>query len=75
MVVYAGKRFLGLETRADNFVRAGRLDEVRVAGRISVRIGGRSLALFFHEGKVYAMDNRCPHMGFPLHRGPCKTVS
>jgi nitrite reductase/ring-hydroxylating ferredoxin subunit len=69
VVVYAGKRFLGLETRADNFVRAGRLDEVRVAGRISVRIGGRSLALFFHEGKVYAMDNRCPHMGFPLHRG------
>jgi nitrite reductase/ring-hydroxylating ferredoxin subunit len=58
-----------LETRSDNFVRASRLDEVRAAGRISVRLAGRSLALFFHEGNVYALDNRCPHMGFPLHRG------
>jgi nitrite reductase/ring-hydroxylating ferredoxin subunit len=58
-----------LETRSDNFVRAGRLDDVRAAGRISVRVAGRSLALFFHDGKVYAVDNRCPHMGFPLHRG------
>jgi nitrite reductase/ring-hydroxylating ferredoxin subunit len=58
-----------LETHADNFVRAGRLEEVHAAGRISVRLAGRSLALFFHDGKVYAVDNRCPHMGFPLHRG------
>jgi nitrite reductase/ring-hydroxylating ferredoxin subunit len=34
-----------------------------------VRVAGHSLALFFHDGKVYAVDNRCPHMGFPLHRG------
>jgi nitrite reductase/ring-hydroxylating ferredoxin subunit len=34
-----------------------------------VRIAGRSLALFFHNGRVHAVDNRCPHMGFPLHRG------
>ena len=58
-----------METRSDNFVRAGRLDDVRAAGRMPVRVGGRSLALFFHDGKVYAVDNRCPHMGFPLHRG------
>ncbi|MBV9454017.1 MAG: Rieske (2Fe-2S) protein [Rubrobacter sp.] len=61
-----------MKTRSDNFVRAGRLDEVRAAGRISVRLASRSLALFFHEGKVYAVDNRCPHMGFPLHRGTVK---
>ena len=58
-----------METQSDNLVRAARLDEVRAAGRISVRLAGRSLALFFHDGKVYAVDNRCPHMGFPLHRG------
>ncbi len=34
-----------------------------------VRVAGHSLALFFHDGKVHAVDNRCPHMGFPLHRG------
>jgi nitrite reductase/ring-hydroxylating ferredoxin subunit len=53
----------------DNFVRAARLDDVCAAGRMPVRIAGRSLALFFHDGRVYAVDNRCPHMGFPLHRG------
>lgn len=30
------------------------------------------LALFHHEGQLYAVDNRCPHMGFPLHRGSVK---
>jgi nitrite reductase/ring-hydroxylating ferredoxin subunit len=58
-----------LEKRSDNFMRAGRLEDVRTAGRTSVRLAGHSLALFFHGGKVYAVDNRCPHMGFPLHRG------
>ena len=29
----------------------------------------RPVAVFFDEGRVYALDNRCPHMGFPLHRG------
>ena len=42
---------------------------MRAAGRTSVRIAGHSLALFFHDGRVHALDNRCPHMGFPLHRG------
>jgi nitrite reductase/ring-hydroxylating ferredoxin subunit len=23
----------------------------------------------FDAGQVFALDNRCPHMGFPLHRG------
>jgi nitrite reductase/ring-hydroxylating ferredoxin subunit len=58
-----------LDTRSDSFVLAARLDDVRAAGRTSVRVAGRSLALFFHDGRVYAVDNRCPHMGFPLHRG------
>src|SRR5215210_3809535 len=34
-----------------------------------VRVAGHSLALFFYDGLVHAVDNRCPHMGFPLHRG------
>jgi nitrite reductase/ring-hydroxylating ferredoxin subunit len=45
------------------------LEDVRTAGRTSVRVAGHSLALFFHDGRVHAVDNRCPHMGFPLHRG------
>ncbi|HKD38439.1 MAG TPA: Rieske 2Fe-2S domain-containing protein, partial [Pirellulales bacterium] len=29
----------------------------------------RPIAVFAHDGKVSAVDNRCPHLGFPLHRG------
>ena len=32
--------------------------------------GGRhGIAVFVSEGRAYAVDNRCPHMGFPLHKG------
>ena len=34
--------------------------------------GGHTIAVFHHEGEVYAVDNRCPHMGFPLDRGSVK---
>ncbi len=51
------------------FIRAAGMDELREKGRLAVRAGGRSLALFLEGGEVYAVDNRCPHMGFPLDRG------
>jgi nitrite reductase/ring-hydroxylating ferredoxin subunit len=31
--------------------------------------GGYGIAVFAHEGRFFAIDNRCPHMGFPLSRG------
>jgi nitrite reductase/ring-hydroxylating ferredoxin subunit len=36
---------------------------------MSVNVEGHTLALFAYGEQVYAVDNRCPHMGFPLHRG------
>jgi nitrite reductase/ring-hydroxylating ferredoxin subunit len=30
---------------------------------------GRAILLVLDEGRVLALDNRCPHMGFPLRRG------
>ncbi|MGH9723043.1 MAG: Rieske (2Fe-2S) protein [Bryobacteraceae bacterium] len=35
----------------------------------AVKVEGRSVALFQHQGSVYATDNQCPHMGYPLTRG------
>ncbi len=55
--------------RKTGFVRAASLEKLREAGRLNVQVEGHSLAIFDHGGKVYAVDNRCPHMGFPLHRG------
>jgi nitrite reductase/ring-hydroxylating ferredoxin subunit len=53
-------------------VRAARLDDVREAGCRVVHVEGRTIALFSHNDGVYAVENRCPHMGFPLHRGSVK---
>ncbi|MDQ3795531.1 MAG: Rieske (2Fe-2S) protein [Actinomycetota bacterium] len=60
---------MAAKTETGAFVRAASLENLRQRGRLAVRVGGHSLALFFEGGKVYAVDNRCPHMGFPLDRG------
>jgi nitrite reductase/ring-hydroxylating ferredoxin subunit len=54
---------------ADTFVRAASLAELREAGRLVVHVDGSTLCLFADGDAVHAVDNRCPHMGFPLHRG------
>ena len=33
---------------------------------------GHTLAVFWHNERAYAVDNRCPHMGFPLAQGICE---
>jgi nitrite reductase/ring-hydroxylating ferredoxin subunit len=52
-----------------NFVRAATLGDVRDTGYKVVHLNGHTVALFAHDGKIYAVDNRCPHMGFPLDKG------
>ena len=56
-------------TEIDELVRAASLSELRAAGRVVVAVGGQTLCLFADGDEVHAVDNRCPHMGFPLHRG------
>jgi len=43
--------------------------EAREASPQVVTVGGRTVGLFYHEGSFHAVDNRCPHMGFPLSDG------
>lgn len=54
---------------ANRYVCAARLDQLRQAGRLSVSLDGQAILLVAQGERVYALDNRCPHMGFPLHRG------
>lgn len=52
---------------ADRLVRVGRIEELSKPRIVS---GGRhGIAVIADGDKIYAVDNRCPHMGFPLHRG------
>ena len=52
-----------------SFERVASAAEAREASPQVVRVGGRTIGLFYHEGSFYAVDNRCPHMGFPLSDG------
>ncbi|MFB6254663.1 MAG: Rieske (2Fe-2S) protein, partial [Halobacteriaceae archaeon] len=52
-----------------NFVHAADLSELKEEGRKLINKNGQAIALFYHEGDVQAVDNRCPHMGFPLTEG------
>ncbi len=58
-----------LSAYAEPYVRAASLAEVRDAGCQVVHVNGHTIALFSHDDRVFAVDNRCPHMGFPLNRG------
>jgi len=50
-------------------VRAGSLSELRDAGRLLTKVGQVPVVVFWHDRRPWAIDDRCPHMGFPLHRG------
>ncbi len=52
--------------------RAAALAELDPSGCKTVHVNGRTLLLWRYDGHVYALDNRCPHMGFPLDRGTCR---
>lgn len=52
-----------------NRVRVGSLEELRRKGVIVVAGPYCPIAVFWYNGQIYAVDNRCPHMGFPLHKG------
>ncbi|MGH3065513.1 MAG: Rieske (2Fe-2S) protein [Gaiellaceae bacterium] len=56
-------------TVIDGLVRAASLAELQAAGRLVLNVDGHTLCLFADGDAVHAVDNRCPHMGFPLHRG------
>ncbi len=58
-----------MATGTANFVRAAQLSDVPQDGCHAVQLQGHAIALFAHDGQVHAVDNRCPHMGFPLNRG------
>ena len=61
-----------MATMTDTQIRVGTLEELRMRGCTVVTGGGHTIAVFAHDDKVFAVDNRCPHMGFPLDRGTVK---
>jgi nitrite reductase/ring-hydroxylating ferredoxin subunit len=50
-------------------VDVGDLQELQKAGCLVGKVGTQPVCVVWHEGRAYAVDDRCPHLGFPLHRG------
>ncbi len=59
-------------------VKAGSLEQLKSDGRLVAKAGNHPVCVFWSgesggdgdgDGRAYALDDRCPHMGFPLHRG------
>jgi nitrite reductase/ring-hydroxylating ferredoxin subunit len=51
------------------FALAGSLGELKAKGRLVVHGAHRPIHVIYDRGRIFALDNRCPHMGFPLERG------
>ncbi|MGF6485042.1 Rieske 2Fe-2S domain-containing protein [Paraburkholderia sp. JPY419] len=58
-----------MDPRDEEFVLAGSLEELRAKGRCIVQGGHGPIVVICDRERVFALDNRCPHMGFPLERG------
>ena len=58
-----------MPTQQEDFTKVAKLPEVPEGKPKAVRVKGHSIALFNIGGRIYATDNQCPHMGYPLTRG------
>ena len=58
-----------MDASPTDFVRAGSLEELKAKGRLVVHGPHRPILVVHDKDRVFALDNRCPHMGFPLDRG------
>jgi nitrite reductase/ring-hydroxylating ferredoxin subunit len=58
-----------MDTTSLDFVHVASLEELKAKGRLVVHGRHRPILLLYEDRHVFALDNRCPHMGFPLERG------
>ncbi|HEY3281753.1 MAG TPA: Rieske (2Fe-2S) protein [Armatimonadota bacterium] len=58
-----------MRAMGEHCVCAASLKDLGPGGCLVVQLEGLTLALFRVEDRVHAVDNRCPHLGFPLSRG------
>jgi methionine sulfoxide reductase heme-binding subunit len=51
------------------FVEAGRVDQIADGRGRSVMVAGKRVAVFRHEGRIFATSNVCRHQGGPIGEG------
>jgi nitrite reductase/ring-hydroxylating ferredoxin subunit len=68
-VIFLTMASLCAATDLAGFFRAASLANLEAERMMTVHGADRPVLLCWHEGEVFALDNRCPHMGFPLSKG------
>lgn len=58
---------------SDEFVHAARSQDVREGEMTKIKIGGRPLILTRFDGRLYAIDARCPHAAADLTAGSLRS--
>jgi len=58
-----------LTSTVAEWTRAADLACLQPSRPIAVKLRGKHIALFLHQGEVLACNNRCPHEGYPLVEG------
>ncbi len=59
-----------MSSQNGQWIHAGSLDDIPDGEARPVSVGqGRTIAVFHVDGRLYATDNQCPHIGYPLTRG------
>ena len=43
--------------------------DLRTEGRLTTKVGSLPVVVFWHDERAWAIEDRCPHMGFPLRQG------
>ena len=61
---------MSADLEIDNWIQVCTLEELERDGVKVVSGEGHPVAVFFDQGRVYALGNRCPHMGFLCTAAP-----
>src|ERR1700704_5593281 len=48
---------------------AGTAEELRKSGQLVTKVRRLPVVVLWHDERAFAIEDRCPHMGFPLHQG------
>ncbi|KFP47887.1 Rieske domain-containing protein, partial [Cathartes aura] len=48
-----------VEMEPDGLILIGKEDDIKKSRRITAKVNGREIVVFYHEGKFHALDSRC----------------
>src|SRR5262245_1848370 len=57
-----------------DFVRVAKISDLPAGAGKLIEVGGKQIALFYVDGKLYAIDNNCTHLGGPLCEGEVQNL-